>query len=438
MSINCFLEGRIMNCLEKIQKKIESILKIVSENGGRIYLVGGSVRDILMKKSGFLDTGTESKDYDFCITGISQADFESLFPYARIQGKDFPVYVIKEYPGCEFSLARRERKTGKGYRGFKIMTAPDVAIEDDLIRRDLTINSIAYDFRAKKIVDPFHGIDDISNMILRAVSPSFGEDPLRVYRAARFSATFKFKIEAKTIEMMFGLKSELPELSPERVFIELRKALSTEQPSRFFKALKEAEVLDAHFKEAANLIGVEQPVGYHPKGDAFDHTMIVLDKVSKETVREEVRFAALVHDIGKGEVDHSLWPRNTGHDRAGAHLVGEIAKRLTYPNAWISAGKLTAAEHMRASRFNELRPAKKVEFIEKVARSVVGLKGLEVIVNADGANAKFADLGERMLKEVNGRTLNLQQGKETAKIIHQERVRWMETNDRNHRAPIGT
>ncbi|MGE5472965.1 MAG: HD domain-containing protein [Ignavibacteriales bacterium] len=414
-----------MNCLDNIEKKIKNLLKTISENGGCLYLVGGAVRDIIMFDLGVIEKRPQSKDFDFCITGLSQSEFEKIFSNAIIQGKDFPVYIFKNFPGYEFSLARKERKVGIGYRGFEILTSSDVTIEDDLIRRDLTINSIAYDFCAKGIVDPFGGTEDIRNKTLRAVSPAFGEDPLRVYRVAQFASRFSFDVEFNTIQMMKSLKGELDVISPERVFVEVRKAINSKEPSRFFKILNQAKVLEIHFPEMAKLAG--QPLFEHSHfaGDAFYHTMNVLDKVSDKTDKEEIRFAALVHDIGKGETDLSLWPKHIGHDRIGAYLVGEMAKKLTYPKTWISAGKLASDEHIHAGRFNEMGPAKKVEFIEKVAGSGLGLRGLEFIVNADGANVEFADLGEKMIKEVNGKSLGVEEGLEAREIIHRARIEWL-------------
>ncbi|MGE5328448.1 MAG: HD domain-containing protein [Deltaproteobacteria bacterium] len=420
-----------MNYLSQIAKMIDEQKRKIIQNGGNIYLVGGSVRDIIMENMGILPKGIKPKDFDFCVTGLSQLEFESIFPAARIQGKDFPVYVLEELPGCEISLARKERKVAKGYRGFKIITSPDVTIEQDLIRRDFTINSIAYDFYGNKIIDLFNGNEDIKNRILRAASPAFGEDPLRVYRAAQMAARFGFDVEPKTIRMMNELKDELYTISPERIFEELRKAIRTKQPSRFFKVLNQAGVLTVHFPEIAKLVGVEQPVQYHPEGDAFNHTMIVFDKVAEKTQREEVIFAGLVHDVGKGVTSPSLWPRHIGHEKAGAALIAEMGRRLKLPKTWGKAGKVSAGEHMKASRFEEMRPAKKVEFIEKISRSVLGLEGLEIITNADGNNIRFAELGRKMLEEVNGRILGLKEGKEACAKIHEARVKWIKNLTEN-------
>ena len=414
-----------MKQLKEIAKEIEEVKRRVIQNGGNIYLVGGSIRDIIIGAKGILPSESKPKDYDFCITGLYQDVFERIFSDSRIQGKDFPVFVLKELPNCEFSLARKERKIGEGYRGFEIMASPEVDIEDDLIRRDFTINSIAYNFSTQEVIDPFGGTKDIERKVLRATSPAFREDPLRVYRGAQFSAKYGFQVESNTIQMMKELKGELSTISPERVFVEMRKALRINQPARFFEVLNQAEVLDVHFPEIARLIGVLQPIQYHPEGDAFKHAMEVLDEVADETDREEVRFGALVHDVGKGVTEQSLWPRHIGHDKAGVALVLEMAGRLKLPKSWENAGKVSASEHMRAGRFDEMNPGKKVAFLEKIARTKLGLKGLEVITRADGNNVSFAKLGEKMLEEVNGDTLGVEEGKEAAQKIHEARVKWM-------------
>lgn len=414
-----------MNSLDKIADMIKEIKENIIKNGGNIYLVGGSVRDIIMQEMELIPTEVNPKDFDFCITGFSQEQFEEIFSKAIIQGKEFPVYIFKELKGCEFALARKERKAAEGYRGFKIITSPEVTIKDDLIRRDVTVNSISYDFSAKKIIDPFGGVRDIKTKLLRATSEAFKEDPLRVYRVAQLAARLSFEVEPETIRMMNGLKAELSTISAERVFVEMRKAFKTKQPSRFFMVLSLAGVLDVHFPEIARLIGVPQPEQYHPEGDAFNHSMIVLDKAAEKTDKEEVIYAALVHDVGKGATDPSMWPRHIGHDKAGIPLVADMVKRLKLPNSWENAGKLSASEHMRAGIFEQMKPDTKVSFLEKAARSRLGLKGLEIIAQADGSDVKFAELGEKMLKAINGRTLKVQEGKDAVQKIHQERIKWI-------------
>ena len=231
------MENTILN----IAKKIENI-------GGRMYLVGGAVRDKLM--------AIENHDEDYCITGVEVQEFLKICPNAHIRGKDFPVFDVD---GKEIALARTERKIGEGHKGFKIDTNKQITIQQDLIRRDITINAIAQDVITKEIIDPFGGIEDINKKIIRATSNSFKEDPLRVYRVARFAAKLNFNVEENTLKLMNSLKMELKTISKEREFEEFRKALKTDKPSIFFDVLKKAGVLQEHFLEIYNLIGAEQP-----------------------------------------------------------------------------------------------------------------------------------------------------------------------------------
>ena len=257
---------------------ILEMAKKIKSNSGNLYLVGGAVRDELL--------GIKSHDEDYCVTGISFEEFKKLFPKAHIRGKSFAVFDID---GKEFALARRERKAGIGHKKFEIETDKLITIEEDLARRDITINAIAKNVLKGEIIDPFNGRNDLNKKVIRAVTNAFKEDPLRVYRVARFAAKFGFSVDKKTIEMMEELKQELTTISEERVYTEFSKALLTQKPSIFFEVLREANVLDIHFKCISNLIGAEQPEKYHPEGDAYNHTLIVLDKVSKETEKLQER-----------------------------------------------------------------------------------------------------------------------------------------------------
>lgn len=395
-----------------------NISKIITAAGGHVYLVGGAVRDMVM--------GISPHDRDFCVTGITAEQFCELFPDAEITGKDFPVFRID---GEEYALARSEKKKGIGYRGFEVFTSPSITIEEDLARRDLTINSIAIDMATGEIVDPFGGRDDIEAGIIRATTPAFAEDPLRVYRAARFAAKFGFTVEPGTIQMMASLKAELNTLSVERVFEETRKALKTKRPSLFFRTLADAGVLDIHFKEVRDLIGIPQPQEYHPEGDAFEHTMNVLDKVRSLTDREEIIFAGLAHDLGKALTDRDNWPHHYGHDKLGETAVRAMAARLKLPKTWVSVGLDAAKLHMKARLFNEMRPSKKVEFLEAAKGSAIGFDGLAVIVKADNGPdiSCLKALSDDMFDNVNGQALGLdaKDGKKNADILRQARATWI-------------
>ena len=278
---------------------INEIAKIIEQNGGRLYLVGGAVRDSLLNRP--------ICDEDYCVTGIDKELFIKLFPKSYSRGKAFEVFEIKKK---EFALARKEKKVGKGHKEFEITTGKEITIEEDLKRRDLTINSIAKDVLTGEIIDPYGGVEDIKNKVIRATSKSFMEDPLRVYRVARFASKLNFSVEENTIKMMNELKDELNTLSKERVFCEFRKALKTEKPSIFFNVLKSANVLDVHFKEIYDLIGSLQPSLHHPEGDSFNHTMLAIDNSVNLTEDLMVRYSVLVHDLGKGLTPKEMYPHH--------------------------------------------------------------------------------------------------------------------------------
>ena len=408
-----------------MQNKIKEIAKKIRENGGTLYLVGGAIRDELL--------GIENHDEDYCVTGISFEEFEEMFPKAHIRGKSFSVFDID---GKEFALARRERKSGIGHKDFEIETDKLITIEEDLARRDITINAIAKEVLTGKIIDPYKGREDLKNKVIRAVTNAFKEDPLRVYRVARFASKYGFEVDKNTIEMMRELKQELNYISEERVYVEFSKALLTDNPSIFFEILKESNVLDVHFKCIFNLIGAEQPVKYHPEGDAYNHTLIVLDKVAKATKsytderKLEIRFGALVHDLGKGETPKEEYPHHYLHEKRGVEVVKKIGNDLKIPNRLIKCGKVACREHMRGGIFYKMKPSKKVEFIERVDKSILGLDGLQIIVNADNKDAiDFAKIGKRCLTEIDGdfikQKYDIAEGIQFGNKLHDERVKWM-------------
>ena len=213
-------------------KDIKSVANKIRKEGGKLYLVGGAVRDSLLGKA--------THDEDYSVTGISFEKFQEIFPEANIRGKVFSVFDIE---GREFALARTESKLGKGHKEFEINADSKITIEEDLARRDITINAIAQDVLTGEIIDPFNGQEDLKNKIIRATTEHFKEDPLRVYRVARFASQLGFEVDSETIKQMNALKGELDTLSKERVFIELSKALETEKPSIFFSSIKKSRCL---------------------------------------------------------------------------------------------------------------------------------------------------------------------------------------------------
>lgn len=417
-------------------KNIDEIANKIHSKGGNVYLVGGAIRDKLL--------GIVNHDEDYCVTGISFEEFKELFPEAYIRGKDFPVFSMDNK---EFAIARKERKIGIGHNSFDVEVDKKITIEEDLERRDITINAIAKEVLTDKIIDPFHGREDLKNKIIRAVSSHFAEDPLRVYRVARFASQFNFHVEENTMQMMKLLKSELSSLAVERVYHELSKALLTDKPSRFFDVLKEADVLDIHFKEVYDLIGAEQPLKYHPEGDSYNHSMIVLDRVADKTKtlsdrrKLELCFSAFVHDLGKGTTPKEEYPHHINHEKRGAQLVKNMGNRLKLPTRLIKCGVTSCLEHMRGGIFDKMTVSKKVSFIERVNNTILGLDGLQIIVDADnmledsGKN-QFADLGYEVIHCTDGdkimRQYGITEGKEVANKMHEIRVSYLKNKEINH------
>lgn len=407
--------------------EIIEIANKIKEKGGSLYLVGGAVRDELL--------GREVHDEDYLVVGISQEEFEELFPNAYKRGKFFGVYDIE---GKEFALARKERKEGTGHKGFEIIAGKEITLEEDLSRRDITINAIAKNVLTAKIEDPYNGIEDIRNKIIRATTKFFKEDPLRVYRVARFAASLDFKVEEKTLKMMKELRDELNSLSSERVFDEFRKALATNKPSIFFEILKKSNVLDIHFKEIYDLIGKTQPKQYHPEGDSYDHTMMVVDKSAELTDELSIRFSCLVHDLGKGITPKEMLPHHYGHDKNGVKLVEEFGKRLKIPNTWMKCGKVSAKEHMRGGIFNKMTPRKQVDFIERVSKSYLGLDGMKIVVLCDRWREEkptdiiFDEIGKECIKKIDGKYIkkkyDIKNMQEVGDMLRKERIEWIKKN----------
>lgn len=338
----------------------------LAARGAKGYRVGGAVRDAQL--------GLSPKDQDYCVTGLSQTSFESVFPGAELQGKDFPVYRMDiDGDFCEVALARSERKVAAGHKGFVVHSSPSVTIEDDLSRRDLTVNAMAECLHSGDVIDPFGGQTDIQNGVLRATTPAFAEDPLRVYRTARFAAKFGFRIDAETLDTMTSLKAELSTLSIERVAEETKKALLCDTPSAFFRTLADADVLDVHFPEIATLVGLEQNQRHHPEGDVFEHTMQVLDatRVLAErmpvTDKHATLFSALLHDVGKkptaGVNAVTGAPTFHGHEKAGVPIAKDFLKRFKIGG--MQKPVLFNVEHhmVMHGAFSDMKPSKAVDFM---------------------------------------------------------------------------
>ena len=311
-----------------------------------IYAVGGSVRDELL--------GLPVKDKDYVVTGSSPEEMVRL-GYKPI-GKDFPVFLHPETHE-EYALARTERKTAKGYKGFQVYAAPEVTLEQDLARRDLTINAIARDMSGK-LIDPYRGAEDLRQGVLRHVSPAFVEDPVRVLRVARFAARYDFRIAGETLQLMKEMahRGEIDALVAERVWQELAKGLMEAKPSRMFESLRAAHALQKILPEVDALFGVPQPEAHHPEIDTGVHVMMVIDFAAQQNYALPVRFAALTHDLGKGTTPPEEWPRHIAHEARSVELVKSVCQRLRVPNDCRELALITAKYHGDAHRALELRP----------------------------------------------------------------------------------
>ena len=322
-----------------------------------IYLVGGAVRDKLL--------GLEVKDRDYVVVGATPEEMEAL-GYKPV-GADFPVFLHPETHE-EYALARTERKSGHGYKGFTVYAAPDVSLEDDLRRRDLTINAMAMS-EDGRLIDPFGGERDLREGLLRHVSPAFAEDPLRVLRVARFAARFRkygFHVAHDTYALMKKIvqAGELDHLVPERVWSELERALAEDAPSEFFRVLRRCGALARLFPEIEDLYGAPQPAAHHPEVDSGIHTMMVLDQCARLTPDTRTRFAALMHDLGKGCTPPGEWPRHSGHEERGVERVQQFCARFKAPNEYRDLAVIAARYHAHCHRIAELRPATVLEVLE--------------------------------------------------------------------------
>ena len=393
--------------------------KKIHNLGGTAYLVGGAVRDKFR--------GVVAHDKDYCVTGVEEKNFAKTFPYAVKFGKSFPVYSVKiDSKNCEVAFARTEKKIGTGYRGFEISFSPTVTIKQDLFRRDTTINAMAIELLSGELIDPFGGREDVLNKKIRAVSEHFTDDPVRALRAARQSAQFGFDICAETIEAMKRCGAELAYEPSERIFDELATALKTDKPSIFFRSLERAELLEIIFPEIANLRGKIQPTAFHPEGDAYEHTLNILDEVSKINSNPIVRFAALMHDIGKGTTPPEMLPHHYKHEKRGLDVLKQMNQRMTVPVYWKKTAAFVISEHMRAPRLG--KAGKIVDLLLNLHAAKISVKDFCDIISVDnhGLPPYLAHADEIIceLLKVSGRDAPSElRGKEVGKWLHDERIR---------------
>ncbi len=320
----------------------------------QIYCVGGAVRDALL--------GLPVKDKDYLVVG-SSAEQMTAEGYKPV-GKDFPVFLHPKTHE-EYALARTERKTAIGYKGFAVHAAPEVTLEQDLARRDLTINAIAKSSDGE-LIDPFNGLGDIQSKTLRHVSDAFAEDPVRILRAARFAARFAdFTVAAETNLLMQQMVAagEVDALVTERVWQELSKGLMEQKPSRMFEVLRACGALQKILPELDRLWGVPQPAQYHPEIDTGVHVMMVIDYAAKRNFSLPVRFAALTHDLGKGTTPTDVLPRHIGHEIRSVALVKAVCQRLRVPNDCKELAQIVAKFHGKLHQVCKMRPETLLEFL---------------------------------------------------------------------------
>ncbi|NIG62825.1 MAG: multifunctional CCA addition/repair protein [Serratia symbiotica] len=325
----------------------------------KIYLVGGAVRDALLDIPVF--------DRDWVVVGATSAELLAI-GYQQV-GKDFPVFLHPDTHE-EYALARTERKSGYGYTGFTCCAAPDITLEEDLLRRDLTINAIARSSEGV-LIDPYRGVADLQAHVLRHVSDVFAEDPLRVLRVARFAARFShlgFSIAEETLELMRYMthSGELATLKAERVWQETEKALQSQHPQVYFQVLRDCNALAVLFPEIDALFDVQAPDKWHLEIDTGVHTMMTLAIAAQLSQAVEVRFSSLCHDLGKGLTPHKCWPHHHSHGLAGVRLVEELCQRLRIPNPVRDLAKLVAEYHDLIHTVNKLRPQKLLKLFDAI------------------------------------------------------------------------
>ena len=321
------------------------------------YLVGGAVRDALL--------GLEDSDRDWVVVGATP-DAMRKAGFTPV-GKDFPVFLHPDTKE-EYALARTERKSGTGYKGFTIYAAPDVSLKEDLLRRDLTINAIARDADGN-LVDPWGGINDLQNRVLRHVSPAFAEDPLRVLRIARFAARFAdrgFSIASETQALIqtMSASGELEDLVAERVWREIAKALQTDHAQVFIEVLRDCGALATLLPEVDRLFGVPQPAQWHPEIDTGIHTLMSLRQACRLSSDLAVRFATLLHDVGKGLTPSKDWPQHIAHEHKGVQLIAGICQRLRVPIECADLARLSSQYHTHCHQMRVLKPATVLKTLE--------------------------------------------------------------------------
>ena len=358
---------------------------IIFGMGGDAYQVGGSVRDKFL--------GVQPKDIDLVVCGIEESMFVQRFPDAVKVGQSFPVYLVGiGGEQVEVAFARSEKKVGKGYCGFEVVYDSSISIEQDLYRRDLTVCAIAKHVLSDDVYcDPYGGIADIKKKVLKPVSiKTFKEDPIRALRAARFHASLGFGISKDLLMVMKDCKEELKEVPKERIFLEMRKAFKADKPSKFFRALKDADLLDVVFPILHAMIGVEQSPVWHPEGDVFEHAMQAIDIARSVSSSDVLLYAALMHDAGKIVTPKELYPKHHGHDSEGVKVLSEHFQKVgsAIPKEFKQYALLVSEEHMRVRKLCKV--SKIIKCMQRIAK-IMSFKEFAIIVLSD--SGKDAAMG---------------------------------------------
>ena len=403
------------------------IIKI-NNAGGKLYLVGGAIRNSIIDYP--------IHDYDFCFEGISKEKFQKLFPEAQLVGNHFGVFILDGY---EFAATRTERLKDNSQNRRDYNVKCNVSIEEDLKRRDFTVNAIAIDLTSGKVIDPYNGIKDAKNRKLKAFSNSFETDPLRVLRGARLFAQYPFYVEPNTIKRMSTMKEQLKNLPKERVFEEFKKAIKGDFPYNFFYVLKYTDLLDTWFKEIEDLIGVPQPKKYHREGSAYIHSILSLKNIAKRTNDPAVRFASLVHDLGKGLTPCKDYPHHYGHESKGIKPLNHLCDRLGIPNRWRKIAEIAVKYHMKGRLWKIMKPGKVVKLFKIINNSPIGMKDFKNIIISD-LNSRNKENNDRakelkgicklyksMFKNTGGKNIDSSKysGKEFGERLFQYRCHWL-------------
>lgn len=393
----------------------------------QIYLVGGAVRDRLLE--------VDAPDRDWVVVGSTPQDMVDK-GYEPV-GKDFPVFIDKS-TGEEYALARTERKTAKGYQGFAFNASPEITLEQDLERRDLTINAMAQDANGN-VIDLHGGQDDLAQGIIRHVSDAFLEDPVRILRAARFAARFGFSIAPETLILMQEMvaNGEVDALVPERVWAEMKKALMTDQPQIFFQVLRDCGALARVLPEIDELFGIPQTAKYHPEIDTGIHTLMVVEQAARLTQDPLTRFASLVHDLGKAKTPKDILPSHTGHEVGGLPIIKELCERLRVPKKYEALALAVSEYHLHMHKMFELRPQTVLRMLEKTRSlmdderaqqvancCIADARGRTGFENRDYTQAALFIEYQQAAKSVNGGEIakGFSDGQQIQKAIHDARI----------------